>query len=906
MSRKNIGRALIVLLCLAWQSVASTQTPTAHWLGQIGTDHVGRSGTPGPNGVQDLVFEIRGLPADREIERVTLWGYGRDIWTSDGSGGHWVADVRREEGSSRVRVSVEPKDDETGREFRIEVLLSGGQTFMVSAEGGPAQLVNRMPEVSLAARWKGPDGSDRVSPGPSVGPDGIEDSLIELARLDPDAEVRTLTVLAERGPSWSFGPNPDGHHDAMFVRSEDDRTRGMIYLSPTTGLEGRRLRIDLSYDGNQKDRTVLVAGPAPTDRRVRRGSMPEITVEQGEVDWLGQDDRGAVRIEVVRSSRQTIRAAVLSDGVTGSWVYSGAGQAAEKNPLFVGEPRRPLELTKGTRPESIILSFDPYRDEEGTEMTLRLIDEGGHSSILRFSGKACDPKRRFAAPSSRESRVSPGDDLHAVAARGGTIRLRSGAYPLDRPLDLMEPARIIAEPGAELRFQQPEGSVPWAEAIAIRAPGRWSIEGLKIRFEGPVRWDPKAAWGAAIIGVPNLGKRPGGPVHVEVAGLDLEAPLAGSEWEEAPNCFRFLDTESGVISSCELKGGPTILFNGPWRVEENRHRGTQPSTFAGSFLSGRSIRDIEVIGNEVRPEGPSGKLYRFLVLVDRGIRVLVKDNQVVGVGPMDADERPHPNAPEVLLTESYQIRFEGRHAGLSSGGFVMAIPGAQGYHPVVGEVVAVLSGPEAGRWAVIDQVIDHDVFLLDRQLPDGEYDVSITPGFVQTRIEGNLIDCRGSTEGHPVVLTGNHYGTKLVSNSLKGGANAFRLSAYATNHPHGYAWSHTPQFDLLVESNTVVDSHLGGLVSVYHGPQQKTNAGRVYLTGSVLGNTFQWTTGNRNGPESDHVALTIGHLPSIDSGELLLKTGRNAALDARGQAVSNPMQIRVGTVNGQTYEPSND
>jgi hypothetical protein len=419
-----------------------------------------------------------------------------------------------------------------------------------------------------------------------------------------------------------------------------------------------------------------------------------------------------------------------------------------------------------------------------------------------------------------------------------------------------------------------------------------------------VRWHPQAAWGAAIIGVPNLGKRPGGPVHVEVTGLDLEAPVAGSDWEEAPNCLRFLDTDSGVIEGCTLKGGPIMIFNGPWRVAKNRHRGTQPRTFAGSFLSGREIREIAIVENEVRPEPSSGKLYRFVVLVDRGHRITVRDNMVVGVGPMDDDERPHPNAPEILLTESYQIRFEGKHAGVSEDGRVLAIPEPQGKHPEVGEVVAVLSGPDAGRWAVIRQILDRNVMLVDRPLPAGDYDVSVTLGFVETSIEGNTIDCRGSSEGHPVVLTGNHYGTRLIGNTLLGGGNAFRLSAYATNAPFHYAWSHTPQFDLVVESNTVTDSALGGLVAVYHGPQQKTNRGRVYLTGSVLGNTFQWTGAAARGSGSDRVALTVGQIPSLDPGELILKTGSNQALDARGESVPNPMRILVGTVNAQQYEPA--
>lgn len=883
--------------------------PTLRWLGQVGSDRVSRSSTPGPNGVQDMVFELNGLPAQESIKSLTLRGYGRDIWGYPESGGHWAADLHREPGSPRALVSVEPSHDETGRKFDIEVELEGGQRFSRSVQGGRADLLARMPEVQVAARWIGPDGTDLVSPGPSVGPDGFEDAKIELARLAPDPEVRELTLLAEHGPSWTFGPNPEGNHDALFIRSLDDRTRGALYLSPAPGLEGKRLRIDLSYTNGTRDRVILVAGSAPLDRAVAREPLPKITSDATPVRWIGQDDRGplgpgAVTLAVDRIRTRNLRAAVLSDGVTGAWVFEGSGTRGSSGMPFVGERRRRLDMREGSRPGSVLFSFVPYRDLAGVEMTLRLIETDGRSSLIRFAGESCDPLRRFAAPSARETLVRPGEDLAAVVARGGTIRLSSGIHELDRPLDLLEPTALIGEPGAEIRFRQRPGVEPWAEAIAIRSPGRSTISGLRIRFDGPVRWHPQAAWGAAILGVPNLGKRPGGPVHVEVRGLDLEAPVAGSDWEEAPNCLRFLDTDSGVIEGCTLKGGPIMIFNGPWRVARNRHRGTRPKTFAGSFLSGREIREIEIVENEVRPEPASGKLYRFVVLVDRGHRVAVRKNTVVGVGPMDDDERPHPNAPEILLTESYQIRFEGRHAGVSDDGRVLAIPEPPGKHPEVGEVVAVLSGPDAGRWAVIEQILDRGVMLVDRPLPAGDYDVSVTLGFVETSIEGNTIDCRGSSEGHPVVLTGNHYGTRLIDNALLGGGNAFRLSAYATNAPFHYAWSRTPQFDLTVESNTVTDSALGGLMAVSHGPQHKTNRGRVYLTGSVLGNTFRWTGAAPRGSGNDRVALTVGQVPSLDPGELILKTGSNQALDARGESVPNPMRILVGTVNDRRYEPA--
>ncbi|WP_169976648.1 KOW domain-containing RNA-binding protein [Tautonia rosea] len=909
MNARIPGWFFLVALMISTEASGQQAQPSLRWLGQVGSDRVSRSNTPGPNGVQDMVFELNGLPTTQAIKSLTLRGYGRDIWGYPGGGGHWSADLQREPGSPRALISVEPSQEETGRKFDIEVELEGGQRYSMSVQGGRANLLARMPEVQLAARWVGTDGTDRVSPGPSVGPDGFEDSKIELARLAPDPEVLELSILAEHGPSWAFGPNPEGKHDALLMRSSEDRTRGTLYLSPTPDLQGKRLRIDLSYNNGTRDRVVLVAGTAPVDRAVTRAPLPRMTTESTPVRWIGQDDRGplgpgAVTIAVDRSSTRPMRAAVLSDGVTGVWVFEASGAGGSSKMPFVGDRRRRLDVRRGSRPGSMLLSFVPYRDLDGVEMSLRLIDEDGQSSLIRFAGQSCDPTRRFAPPSVKETRVRPGDDLAALVQRGGTIRLSAGIYELDRPLDLLEPIAFIAEPGAELRFRQSPSDEPWPEAIAIRAPGRTTISGLRVRFDGPVRWHRQAAWGAAIIGVPNLGKRPGGPVHVEIRELDLEAPVAGSDWEEAPNCLRFLDTDSGVIEGCTLKGGPIMIFNGPWRVAKNRHRGTQPKTFAGSFLSGREIREIEIVENEVRPEPSSGKLYRFVVLVDRGHQIGVRHNTVVGVGPMDNDERPHPNAPEILLTESYQIRFEGRHAGVSDDGRIVAIPEPQGRHPEVGEVVAVLSGPDAGRWAVIEQILDRNVMLVDRPLPLGDYDVSVTLGFLETVIESNTIDCRGSSEGHPVVLTGNHYGTKLIGNALLGGGNAFRLSAYATNAPFHYAWSHTPQFDLTVESNTVTDSALGGLMAVYHGPQQKTNRGRVYLTGSVLGNTFRWTGAAAPGSARDQVALTVGQVPSFDSGELILKTGSNQALDARGEAVSNPMRIHVGTVNDRRYEPA--
>lgn len=876
---------------------------SARWLGQVGTDRVGRSAEPGPNGVQDMVIELSGLPADAEVDRVVVQGRGRDEWTFNGPGNHWAADLERAPKSDRARISVEPSQVESGRAFSVVVGLSGGRRGSATVQGGPADPMARMPEVRLAARWAGPSGVDRAGPGPSVGPDGFEDMRVDLARLDPGPEVTGGTIRVEGGPTWSFGPNPEGLNDAMLVRPAEDRTRGALFLAPVDGMERKRGMVELSYSNGTRDRVLFEVGSAPVGRRMPRPALPIVSEVSSRARWLGQDDEGVVRVEVTLDPRIRPVSAVLSDGVAGSWAVDGIGG---KSMPFVEDRPRPLELARGSRPGTWQLSFTPYRPLDGEDLVLRLIDEGGASSIARIAGGPCDPLRRFEAPRARRIRVGDDQDLSEMAREGGTIVLSPGIHRLDRPLDLLEPTTLVGEPGAELRFRQPPGDMDWGEAIAIRGAGRTSISGLRIRFDGPVRWDPKAHWGGAVVGVPNLGKRPGGPVHVEIRDLDLEAPPASSDWERAPNTIRLIDTQSGAIERCVFKGGEITLFNGPWRISGNRHRGTQPKTFSGSFLSGRVTRDLEIVDNEIRPEPGSGKLYRFLALADRGVGVTIRGNRVIGVGPMDDDERPHPNAPEVLLTESYLIRFEGRHAGLSEDGRVLAIPDPQGEHPSVGEVASVLSGPEAGNWSRIVQILDRNVVLLDPPLPLGEYDVAITPGFVDTVIERNAIDCRGSTQAHNVVLTGNHYGTRMAENELIGGANAFRLSGYVSTQPFGYGWSHTPQFDLEVASNSIVDSALGGLIAVHHGPGMKSNRGRVYLTASVSGNIFRWTGNDRPTAGEPPVAMTIGHLPSIDAGELAVKTGRNTALDGRGEPLRTPMRILVGTVNGQAYEPSDD
>ena len=54
------------------------------------------------------------------------------------------------------------------------------------------------------------------------------------------------------------------------------------------------------------------------------------------------------------------------------------------------------------------------------------------------------------------------------------------------------------------------------------------------------------------------------------------------------------------------------------------------------------------------------------MLTQGGVGDVIQDNKVVGVGPMDADTVPNPNASEVILTESYTVALRGDgHVGLA-------------------------------------------------------------------------------------------------------------------------------------------------------------------------------------------------------------------------------------------------
>ena len=239
-----------------------------------------------------------------------------------------------------------------------------------------------------------------------------------------------------------------------------------------------------------------------------------------------------------------------------------------------------------------------------------------------------------------------------------------------------------------------------------------------------------------------------------------------------------------------LKGGTVDFLNGPWQIEQNDHRGTPEWTHTFAVFAGHNTHDVALRANRAEPTGACGKTWRFLVFTGSGTNDLVEGNYVAGVGPRDGDTIPNMNAAEILLTEAYSLHFEGRPTAVSSDRRIVKIPAPQGDRARSGDAVAILSGPEAGRWCLIAQALDANTYYLDRPLPSADATISLAMGFVRETFRGNTIDCRGGAVAANLVLVGNHFGTRVVRNHFLGGGEACRITAAPSEQPVMWGWSH--------------------------------------------------------------------------------------------------------------------
>jgi hypothetical protein len=554
------------------------------------------------------------------------------------------------------------------------------------------------------------------------------------------------------------------------------------------------------------------------------------------------------------------------------------------------------------------LFFGPNRDETGGAMTLRVVYADGSMAIGSFPGGACDPLLRAPEVDRGEVVARPGDDLNALANANGTVRLSKGKYPLNRPLVLSRPVTLQGETGVTLEFSQAEGDAPWTTAIKIHA-GHTSLRDFAVRFSGRVRWNNDVSYGPAVIGTTdNLDGIPMTPKHnLSFSGLDLEGPEKSSnaEWVEAPRLMRLRGATCGKVTKNTLRGGLIHLFDGPWEVQGNLYRGTQAGTFTGAVFVVHHPHDVAIQNNRARPEEQSGKTWRFVTFVHRGQHDRVEDNVIEGLGPRDDDKIPDANAPEIILTESYSLWFEGRPAAVSADGRLLKIDRVSLAPARTGDVVSILSGKGAGEWRRIAQRIEPTLFLLETPLPKGADAVSISPGFVAESFARNTIDARRGSKAAGLVLAGNHFGSRVTNNRILGAGDSMQVMAYASETPNIWGWSHAPLLGVSIEGNTLEDSERGATIGTLHSAYCKSNKGRTYMTLLLKGNTVIWSDGflskfAKAGQKHPAAGITLGYVPSLDPGESLIEEQGNRLAAPPRFAKTAALRVHAATLNGKS------
>ena len=897
-------RILVAPIVLALVSVSSAQNASGiqgRWLGQDGHDFVGDPASIAPNGVQDVHIALSGLPPGKEITFASITGHGYDEWQYNRPKNQFAAVIERKPGGTSADIYFEATHDEKGREFCVKLTFDDQSVVEVFLPGGRADRNLRMKGTGIAARWIGKTTQDHAGRGPGVGPDGLLDVAIGLSKLAKGERVKAARVEDPSGTKWTFGTNPEGHHNAELLSDPKTPTEATLLFQPDRPLEGKALKVTVTYENGKQDSATVTGGRAEVKQATPAASLPKLTERKLSARWIEPGKLGAVRdreagVAISGLPPAPVRAAVLTDSIRSVWVY----RADSRVPLDIPPDARELTASRGGA--GLNFFFLPDRDELKTTMTLRLLFGDGSNSVVTFEGGPYDLSVQDPSVGASESVAKPGDDLAALASRGGTVRLTKGVYSLGKPLVLEKPVSIVGEPGATLQFSQNIADQPWTTAIKIHSGGT-TLRGFAVRFTGLIRWRNDVSYGPAVIGTTdNFDNRPDSPKpDLKFQSLDLEGPAAPDPktWEEAPKLMRLRHAPRGEIRGNTLRGGVIELFDGPWKIVGNDYRGTPPSTHTPSVFAVHDPHDVVVKDNRAKPVGPSGKTWRFLVFTQRGYGDIVQNNRIEGIGPRDDDTIPSMNAPEILLTESYHLRFEGKPRAVSPDGRIVAVGSLRGELPRTGDVVSILAGPGAGQYRRVAQRIDASTYLLDAPLPAGSTILSISPGFVNERFEGNTIDAKGGKAAAGMVLSGNHFGTRVINNHIIGAGDAVQIMAFVSESPGIWGWSHTPFFGGLIEGNVFEDSERGARIGVYHSEHAKSNKGRLYMTVSLRRNTVRWSEAFLRGRKTPLAGITLGFANSLDPAEMIVEEKDDVLSAPAGSPAKSALRVEAAVLNGK-------
>jgi hypothetical protein len=902
-------------------------TLSALWLGQDGGDYVGTEGTlvqQSPNEYQDVHLRLAGL-ASKAVAQVDVERHGGGGWSWSPTGVKNAMFLPDPSTPDSGDLFLEPYfADPVGTLYQaIRVTYADGSTEQTSLRSGSAVDPDlRVPGAGVQATFLGQDGQDWTGATIAVGPDGFQDVHLALSGLSAGASAYVRVTAATTPPrSWETGINPDGRWNAELLNrpgaNETLGTTADVFFSPDVDLAGVPLTLQVFYDhwnpdyrsytnrSGKSDSTVVVASATAPTLATPKVAEPDLVGFSARS--LPQDsafpglshvavDAASLAALATPQSFATIRSAVLSNQHGAAWLYLNDGAPAPYTG-FADPTRMSYSAPAG------VLTFPPVRDETGSTLTLRLIFDDGSQAVARFSGALADLGRLAVDPRVGEAPRIVTDAaglLAALAADAPSIRLAAGTYSLDRPLVLDAPVRITAETGAVLNFVLSAASgSPWSGetgAIYVRA-SHVALDGFAVRFTGGT-----SNWNAPARNVVQAGL---GTIDVGLAftNLDIVAPAAAAPgvWETAVALMNFDDGDTGVIAGNALTGGWIQLGAAPWRVEGNDYRGAVADTITPSFLAARRSFDLDIIGNHAHQVDPRGIAQRFIVMGNadsgQGIGNTIAGNTIDGGIGTPTTNVPDGwnNNPEIILTETYQPRFEGAPSAVSPDGYVLQVPHLRGPVARTGDVVSILTGPHAGEWRMIAQSLDATRYLLDEPLPAGEFAIAIGRGYVDQAYRDNTVDLRGMIPNNvAIVVSGNHWGQRIEGNTFLGG-EALRVGAgsnegaFEGRYPAPWGWSRLPVFGLVIDGNAFADSSIALSVAHDRGAN-KSSAGRTYLQGTFSNNTFEWddpsrpavVIGSGGDPGRGEPAYTRANHPWLTPGEVVLDVRDNFA--ARGTA----------------------
>jgi hypothetical protein len=728
-----------------------------------------------------------------------------------------------------------------------------------------------------------------------------------LTKLSAQVPVKTVRIDGPNRARWESGANPNLVASAELIRDSKDHTQGDLFFQPDRDLKGQRITVTAVYENEKLDTTSLMAGRCDPGLRMAAAPLPKLSERGITARWLGQDGKspagpGDVHVAVSGLPATRIVGAVLTDAVRGAWIYR-ANEHVAIPPDPVAEP---LVMKAGRGAAELF--FAPYRDESKESLTLRLIASDGRSLVARFPGGSCDLSRRARRPDASRVEAKPGDDLQTLVDRYGTVVLPKGIYRLSHPLALNRPVNLTSDGGATLRFSQSATEPPWTAAIKVHC-GNTTLSGFAVRFEGPVRWNEAVAWGPAVIGMTDNFDQGHDDVKVNVkfARLDLEIPPIEKHegWADALRLMRLMRAKCGVIEGNILRGGPIEFLEGPWRIVDNQFQGTLPGTISHGIFEGHGSHDLLISGNKTASVAPSGKTWRFLVLTWYGANDVIERNTIEQIGARDDDTIPWSNEPEIIVTEAYHVRYEGKVMALSSDGRLLRIGRPQVDAIRTGDVVSLLKGPSVGQWRRIVQAIDSTTYLVDPPIPAGTEVVSISPGFVNEVFAENRIDLRAGSRSDGFCLIGNHFGTRVIKNQFLGGGHAFRMTACPTETPVIWGWTHAPFLGGVIEGNIIEDCERGGVLGLEHDLRSvKSNQGRTYMAVQVRDNVVRWTEPFLKRREAASAreplaGLTLGYPPSHDPGELVVAAAGNRLDAPSGAHAGESLLINAADYNSQ-------